>query len=143
MKIKENKHLNFLATESGKTADEVSEIIVKELISKHIIEDISDNWGYKVSDCYEGDDITIVEIVEVIRAIGIYPVRSPHLNGLLNCVLIGDFDCPECGGEMEVIDGDYRCIGGDGYLTPFEYKPIWEEKKCCHCGYTECNEPNY
>lgn len=57
--------------------------------------------------------------------------------------MIGDDDCPECGGEMEVTDGEYRRTGGDGYLTPPEYSPIWEEKTCRNCGYKESNEPSY
>ncbi len=71
-----------------------------------------------------------MEMVDVIRAIGIYPVRSVHLDALLECVLIGDDDCPECGGEMEVTDGKYRRTGGDGYFLPAGiYSPIWEEKR--------------
>lgn len=41
--------------------------------------------------------------------------------------LMGNDDCPECGGEMEVTDGEYKQTGGDGYLTPPEYTAIWEE----------------
>lgn len=61
----------------------------------------------------------------------------------IECILIGDDDCPECGGEMEVTDGEYKQTGGDGYLTPPEYTPIWEEKTCRHCGHKENNEPSY
>lgn len=43
MKIKESEQLKMLATESGKTANQVSETIVTELINKQIIENISDN----------------------------------------------------------------------------------------------------
>lgn len=142
MKIKESEQLKMLATESGKTANQVSETIVTELINKQIIEDISDNWGCPVADCYERD-VTVVEMVDVIRAIGISPVRSVHLDALLECVLIGDDDCPECGGEMEVTDGEYIRTGGDRYLTPPEYSPIWEEKTCRNCGYKESNELSY
>lgn len=56
----------MLATESGKTANQVSETIVTELINKQIIENISDNWGFPVADCYERD-VTVVEMVDVIR----------------------------------------------------------------------------
>ena len=66
MKIKESEQLKMLATESGKTANQVSETIVTELINKQIIENISDNWGFPVSDCYERD-VTVVEMVDVIR----------------------------------------------------------------------------
>lgn len=57
--------------------------------------------------------------------------------------LMGNEDCPECGGEMEVTDGEYKQTGGDGYLTPPEYTAIWEEKTCTHCGHKESNEPSY
>lgn len=142
MKVKDSKELNELATLSGKPAKQVSDIIVSELLNNKVIEDIPDNWGCPIADCYERD-VFVVEMVDVIRAIGISPVRSVHLNALLECVLIGDDDCPECGGEMEVTDGEYRRTGGDGYLTPPEYSPIWEEKTCRNCGYKESNEPSY
>lgn len=57
--------------------------------------------------------------------------------------LMGNEDCPECGGEMEVTDGEYKQTGGDGYLTPPEYTAIWEEMTCTHCGHKESNEPSY
>ena len=134
MKVKESKELTQLATASGKTAKQVSDTIVSELIKNKIIEDVNDNWGCPVTDCYERD-VTVMEMANVIRAIGISTVRSEHLDALLECVLIGDDDCPECGGELEVTDGEYRCTGGDGYTTPYEYTPIWEEKTCLHCGH--------
>lgn len=136
MRIKENEQLKSLATVSGQKPAKVSETIVTELINKGIIKDNCDNWGFPVSDCYERD-ITVSEMADVIRTIGISPVRSKHLDALLECVLIGDDDCPECGGEMEVTDGEYKQTGGDGYLTPPEYTPIWEEKTCTHCGHKE------
>lgn len=131
----------MLATESGKTANQVSETIVTEFINKQIIENISDNWGVPGrrllrTGCYRCGNG------------GRYPGNwylpgsFRPLDALLECVLIGDDDCPECGGEMEVTDGEYRRTGGDGYLTPPEYSPIWEEKTCRNCGYKESNEPS-
>lgn len=142
MRISDSKQLNALATVSGKTAKQVSDIIVSELLNKKIIADTSDNWGCPVVDCYDRD-ITVIEIAEVIRAIGIDVVKSMHLDALLECVLIGDGDCPECGGEMEVIDGQYKQTGGFDYDSEPEYTPIWEENTCTHCGHKESNEPSY
>ena len=142
MRVKESKELNELATLSGKPAKQVSDIIVSELLNKKIIEETPDNWGCPISDCSERD-ITVVEIDGVIRAFGISVENSVNLDSLLVCVFIGHDDCPECGGEMEVTDGEYRRTGGDGYLTPPEYSPIWEEKTCRNCGYKESNEPSY
>ena len=50
MKIKESDLLKQLATDSGKTAKRVSEIVVSELLKNKVVEDDLDNWGVSVSD---------------------------------------------------------------------------------------------
>lgn len=45
----------------------------------------------------------------------------------------GLIDCPECGGECEVIDGEYRTHQQDRDSEP-ETETIWEEKQCLSCG---------
>lgn len=142
MKIKESEQLKMLATESGKNSQPSIRNNRYGVNQQTDYREHKRQLGVPVADCYERD-VTVVKMVDVIRAIGIYPVRSVHLDALLECVLIGDDDCPECGGEMEVTDGEYRRTGGDGYLTPPEYSPIWEEKTCRNCGYKESNEPSY
>lgn len=142
MTIKETEELKMLADASGKKPYEVADIIVNELLKRNIVKNSKDNWGGKIEDCFE-NEVNVSEIANVIASVGIYPVRSVHVEAIANCIIIGDFDCPECGGEMEVTDGEYICIGGDGYLTPYEYKPKWEERKCINCGHVESNEPSY
>lgn len=136
MYIRESNELKSLATAAGKKAAEVEKIIVSELIKHEMIYDDPENWGCTIFDCIN-HDVAVSEVVKIIKATGIDVVKSKHLDAFLALVLIGGGDCPECGGEMEVTDGDYRCCGGDGYLTPYEYEAIWEEKTCKHCGHTE------
>lgn len=134
MNIRKDKSLNILANASGKKATEVELTIVSQLIQKGIIQDEPDYWGYKLLDCIESD-VAVTDIVAIINTIGIPVVRSEHVEALLSLILIGNGECPKCGGEMEVIDGEYKCCGGDGYITPLEYMPLWEEKQCFNCGY--------
>ena len=49
MKIKESDLLKQLATDSGKTAKQVSEIVVSELLKNKVIEDDPDNWAFPFS----------------------------------------------------------------------------------------------
>lgn len=142
MKIIESDVLKELATQSGATANELSSKLISELIRKQIIEDVSDIYGNTIADAINRD-ITIMEIIDVIRAIGIDIVKSVHLDALLECILIGDGDCPECGGEMEVTDGQYKQIGGFDYDNEPEYATILEETTCTHCGHKESNELSY
>ncbi len=138
MRVKESKELNELATLSGKPAKQVSDIIVSELLNNKIIEDIPDNWGCSVFDAIS-EEITEEQTAQcytsISVALGVYVKKVFAIIPDLD--LVGKGDCPVCGGEMEVTDADYKCCGGDGYLTPYEYEPIFEEKTCKHCGHVE------
>lgn len=138
MKVKDSKELNELATLSGKPAKQVSDIIVSELLNNKVIEDIPDNWGCSVFDAISEEtteEQTAQCYTSISVALGVYVKKVFAIIPDLD--LVGKGDCPVCGGEMEVTDADYKCCGGDGYLTPYEYEPIFEEKTCKHCGHVE------
>lgn len=136
MIVRQSNELSFLAKEAGKTEKEISKTIVSELVKNEMVYDEPESWGCNVFDCID-KDVLVSDVVNVIRKTGIKVVKSKHLDAFLAFVFMGCGDCPECGGEMEVVDGEYRCCGGDGYLTPYEYEPIWEEKQCNNCGYKD------
>ena len=136
MIVRQSNKLSFLAKEAGKTEKEISKTIVSELVKNEMVYDEPESWGCNVFDCID-KDILVSDVVNIIRKTGIKVVKSKHLDAFLALVFMGCGDCPECGGEMEVVDGEYRCCGGDGYLTPYEYEPIWEEKQCNNCGYKD------
>lgn len=136
MIVRQSNELSFLAKEAGKTEKEISKTIVSELVKNEMVYDEPESWGCNVFDCIN-KDILVSDVVNIIRKTGIKVVKSKHLDAFLALVFMGCGDCPECGGEIEVVDGEYRCCGGDGYLTPYEYEPIWEEKQCNNCGYKD------
>ena len=136
MIVRQSNELSFLAKEAGKTEKEISKTIVSELVKNEMVYDEPESWGCNVFDCID-KDILVSDVVNIIRKTGIKVVKSKHLDAFLALVFMGCGDCPECGGEMEVVDGEYKCCGGDGYLTPYEYEPIWEEKQCNNCGYKD------
>jgi len=50
-----------------------------------------------------------------------------------------DDNCKECGGSMEVTDGEYKEI--EIYGEEPEIKILWEEKTCTLCGNIKSTEP--
>ena len=90
---------------------------------------------------YFADTIAVAKRVDIVRAADVYIKRVYFIVPDLD--LMGNDDCPECGGEMEVTDGEYKQTGGDGYITPPEYTAIWEQKTCRNCGHIESDEPSY
>lgn len=143
MKIKESDLLNRLATDSGKTANQVAEIIISELLKSKVIEDDPEIWGGSVFDAIN-EDVTEEQTANcyaaISEALGVYIKRVYSIVPDLD--LFGDGDCPFCGGEMEVTDGEYKpeyC----GYDNEPNYRTIWEEKTCPICGYKVSSEPSY
>jgi predicted RNA-binding Zn-ribbon protein involved in translation (DUF1610 family) len=133
MRIKESKYLSSLANEVNMTEKQLSETLVNELVNRELVSDDVANYGNLLLECFE-PDIQVSDVVGLLNSIGIKDVKSKHITWLVFMKIIGDGECPECGGEMETIDADYRRTGGDGYLTPLEYEPLWEEKVCRNCG---------
>lgn len=133
MRIQESKYLSNLAKEANMTEEKLSEALINELVNRELICDDEANYGNWLFECLK-PDTQVSDVVGVLNSVGIEDVRSKHITWLVSSKIIGDGDCPDCGCEMETIDADYRHTGGDGYLTPLEYEPLWEEKYCRNCG---------
>lgn len=134
MKIAESKELTLLSYEVSKSTKETSKAIIDELMKKNIIEDDTTFYGILLYDCL--DDVAIGEINNILRDAGVPCPSVDDVKNFLSLYVIGDGECPECGGEMEVVDGVYETRQAD-YDSEPDSVPIWEERKCRCCGYTE------
>ena len=136
MKFKESTELKTLADMAGLSVVEFSDTVISQLIKSGAIEDTTDCCGLTLHKAL--DETTHVKIlVNILNNVGIEQVTERDFAAFIDLVLMGDDDCPKCGGEMEVKDGRYKKTHGDGYINPVEYTPIWEDKKCINCGYEQ------
>lgn len=134
MKIAESKELTELSYEANKSTKEVSKAIIDGLMARDIIADDTTFYGILLYDCL--DDVTIGGVYSILSDAGITRPSVDDAKNFLSLYVIGDGDCPECGGEMEVVDGVYQTTQAD-YDSEPDSVPIWEERKCSCCGYTE------
>lgn len=136
MKFKESTELKTLADMAGLSVVEFSDTVISQLIKSGAIEDTPDCWGLTLHKAL--DETTHVKIlVNILNNVGIEQVTERDFAAFIDLVFMGDDNCPKCGGEMEVIDGKYKRTFGDGYMTPYEFKPEWEDKKCTNCGHVQ------
>lgn len=142
MKLRNDRRLQDLAKEANKKTEELSTIVINELLNKGLIEDDEECYGKTLSQMLY-PETPFSDIISVLIEIGIEDIYSKHFDGLLKCVLMGEGECPECGGKLEVTDSKCREVAGDGYNTPLEYEVIWAEKTCINCGYIDSDEPTY
>lgn len=137
MKIYKNDKLEMLAEAAGRSADEVSTILVAELVSAGIVPDGSEAFATTIESHWMDwfCEKTVEEVVGILRKVGIRVVTCHHINALLGLRFMGEGDCPVCGGVMEVMDAKQVCVSGDGYNSPREYETLWEDLCCPHCGH--------
>lgn len=136
MKFKLTASLDNLANEAGLSIAEFSDTVISQLIKAEAIEDIPDLCGLTIKEAVDGGT-NVKTLSDILYNTGIPIVTNRHFDALLELVIIGEHDCPKCGGEMEVIDGKYKRTFGDGYMTPYEFEPEWEDKRCTNCGHVE------
>lgn len=87
MRIKESDLLKKLATDSGKTANQVAEIIISELLKNKVIEDTPENWGVSVFDAIN-EDVTEEQTAQLLCG---------YFRGVGRVSETGIFHCPGFG----------------------------------------------
>lgn len=132
MTIKNSKQLYILSNLALIPVYKFTEILISELEKKELVFNDSDNYGKSIKSVMDGS-LGYKTFMSVIGALGL-PNRSDIINEILSLTLFGIYDCPDCGGEMEIIDGEYKTDNQTGEKIPF-----WEEKQCTCCGYNSEN----
>lgn len=137
MKIKNDHLLRWISELNAIPADALSERIIRALFAVEFIDDDKEFYGKTIDElkyeCGHTDEMK----AEVIRLADIE--RLEDVLGELT--VIGNGDCPYCGGNMELTDYDEIRVGGDGYTTPPEYINEWEYWKCDCCEHEVSGDP--
>ena len=139
MKIKKDEALNLLALICNKSIEETANIIINELTKRSIFEDMPDYWGEIIFNIIP-EDVNEYELKCFYSSVSDMlecPFRylSHYVNDL---TIIGDGNCPICGGNLEVTDGEYKEVFVD-YDSENMLITIWEELTCNVCGYKTTN----
>lgn len=135
MTLKDTKDLKELADMAGKSSYLFAKELVNELMDGNLISGSAECWGKQLRECIDGET-PVIDVINAFQHVAGKDITSSDFETFLNLVMFGDYDCPECGGEMEVVAGAYNEYG-DGYNTEIERVPIWETRSCKHCEYTE------
>lgn len=139
MRIKETDNLAYVAKYAKRPIADVANCIVGGLLGSGIMTDEKDNYGCCLRECID-EDTPVMTVVEILKgATGLDVITCDVFDAFCDCVVMGDGDCPECGGEMEFSNGESREIYC-GHDNPPEYEPIWDEYVCPLCGHKESHE---
>lgn len=99
MKFRENEEL-LIQSKLG--VFEFEEKLKKSLESKDITyNDITDHYGCELMFIFKEADTSLKEASSILQDLGVKNTGK-NLDLLFKVVMMGDGDCPNCGGELEV-----------------------------------------
>lgn len=133
MKIYEDKYLRALAKRAQRPYEEVGKEIANYLTEVGAIFCPEYFKGCKIKTSF-AENTPFVLVCGVFEKIGINKPTCEDFANLMACTIMGDGECPECGGECMVIDGEYTSRQTDRDTEP-ECIAVWEFKYCEYCGH--------
>lgn len=132
MKISQEQ-IEFLAKEAGIAVAKATKIIEKQIGERFSIYSDYTTWGFTIGELLSmGDPVSMIEIEDAVAELGFKELKSCHVDAFLAARVMGDGDCPHCGGELlnEFEGLIFARFGSDD-----DPKPL--RTYCSTCGYEE------
>ena len=134
MKLKNNETLAYVANHCGQKPDYVGCKIITGLVNAGFLIDDPDNYGCMLSESIQGD-AKVFDVAEIFKqALGVPVLGSDLWDNVNGCVVMGDGDCPECGGELRFVETEGHEINDGDRYTPNSYIVDNYVYVCRNCG---------
>ena len=140
MQFKIDENLKRIAAAKVKAVSD--EFFAIELCSRFIdagmIEDTPDNWGESVliatGPQYVSDVCAV--LAEYLYGDESHSIPSDVFDAFCALTVMGDGDCPHCGGELRFIETEGHELNDGDYYTPNSYEIDNYIYECRNCGET-------
>lgn len=140
MRFKIDKNLELIAKGIIGPVDLsfVAENLCRRFVDAGLIEDTPDNYGENtmvaLGDCMVADVCKV--LAKYLYDDETHPVPADVFDALCKTILMGEYDCPKCGGKL-IYDGTkgHELKDGD-YYTPNSYVIDFYLYHCPICGET-------
>lgn len=124
----------IVAARANKHVADVSYILTNGLMNAGLISDDFDYYGVALRECVDSET-PIATLIDIIKQTGIESVNDTTYDAFLGCIVMGDGDCPECGGELKLRVHETCEIPSGNYDVPPDYEVEYEYWSCDVCDY--------
>ena len=144
MRFKIDKNLNRVAAAKAARPETVAVELLAALVDAGMIEDPTENWGESV---LIATGPRYVKDVCAALAAYLYDDESRSIpadvfDAFCALTIIGDGDCPYCGGELVFVESEGHELKDGDYFTPNSYIVDNYVYRCFECGEI-IKKPNY
>lgn len=136
MRFKIDENLRKIATAKQADAETVAVELCAYMVNAGIVEDAPEHWGESV---LIATGPRYVKDVCAVLAGFLYGDKSRSIpadvfNAFCALTIVGDGDCPHCGGELEFVKTDGHELNDGDYNTPNSYVIDNYVYRCVECG---------
>lgn len=116
-----------------KPATAISEELAAAFLDAGLFKDDESNYGETFIDVAGCNQMfSILDILT--KYCGVGSIRPETWDALCASVLLGDGDCPECGGVLRFLETDGHKLNDGDRWTPDTYEIDYYIYKCANCG---------
>lgn len=129
--------IEFLAQEAGITIEQATRIIKKQISERFGIEDSEEFWGFTIAELLD-KNVRMIDVEDAVAELGYIELKSQHVEAFTAARIMGDGDCPHCGGKLE-----WDCLTAKPSNTREIGAPWLEHSEwdyCPICGYDSRNQ---
>lgn len=135
MRFKIDKYLEQVAAAKVAPVDTetVAVDLCKYMINAGIIEDTPEHWGESV--LIATGPQYVKDICDLLAGyLGVDRIHTDVFDAFCRLTVVGDGDCPKCGGELKFIEKEGHELNDGDYFTPNSYVIDNYVYRCVECG---------
>ena len=116
-----------------KPATAISEELAAAFLDAGLFKDDESNYGETFIGV-TGHNQMFSILDALTKYFGVEGIRPETWDALCASVLLGDGDCPECGGELRFLETEGHKLNDGDHWTPDTYEIDYYFYKCANCG---------
>lgn len=138
MRFKIDKNLKRVAAAKAASPETVAVELCAALVDAGMIDDAPDNWGESVwaaaGQRYVSDVCAV--LAEYLYGDESHSVPADVFDAFCALIVMGDGDCPHCGGNLIFDETEGHELKDGDYYTPNSYEIDYHVYHCAVCGET-------
>ena len=138
MRFKIDKNLKRVAAAKAASPETVAVGLMAALVDAGMIDDAQDNWGESVwaaaGQRYVSDVCAV--LAEYLYDDESHSVPADVFDAFCALIVMGDGDCPHCGGNLIFVETEGHELNDGDYYTPNSYEIDYYIYHCAVCGET-------
>lgn len=139
MKFRIDDNLRLIAEAKGEAPEKTATELCKACVDAGVIMDYEGNYGYDLQTVSEEEPVQLVGSV-LCEYMGFEQIPSRLFDAYCALIVMGEGDCPVCGGELDYVGCEGWRETSSGHDTPPDGEADFYIYKCRNCGektYTE------